>query len=164
MPKTHAMLDAPGDVPDWTLSDRLRKAREHAHADQDDLARMIGLTRATVSNYERGVTKPRRPSILAWALACGVSLQWLLEGTIQDASLSMSGSFAQSTELQPLDPEECAARDSNPEPAATELLSPDGGVDPRPGWAEAAKLLITPAAVTPLRRPRLATVTRLDAA
>jgi transcriptional regulator with XRE-family HTH domain len=35
------------------------------------------VSKNTVSNYERGFTTPRRPMLLAWAMATGVALSWL---------------------------------------------------------------------------------------
>lgn len=66
--------------PLWTVSDRLRKAREFAHLDQAELAERIGISRATVSNYERGVGAPRRPILRLWAEETGVPLEWLQQG------------------------------------------------------------------------------------
>ena len=79
-----------GVVPGWPLVYRLRRAREFAGYDQAQMAEALGVSPNTVSNYERGFTRPRRPQLMAWALVTGVSFDWL---------------------------EECAVRDSNPEPA-----------------------------------------------
>ena len=66
-----------GDVPSWSLGDRLRKAREHAHLSQAALAKTIGVARASIINYEAGRTEPNRPVLLSWALQCGVDFGWL---------------------------------------------------------------------------------------
>lgn len=66
-----------GRVPEWSLADRLRKAREAADLEQKDLAASIGITRNTVGNYEGAKVKPRRPVLIAWALATGVPLAWI---------------------------------------------------------------------------------------
>jgi transcriptional regulator with XRE-family HTH domain len=81
-----------GEIPAWTLTDRLRKAREHRHLQQAQLAAITGISERSIQNYEAGRTAPRRPQLIAWALATGVPLEWLEEP-------------------------ECAVRDSNPEPA-----------------------------------------------
>ncbi|OZF05652.1 XRE family transcriptional regulator [Rhodococcus sp. 14-2686-1-2] len=70
-----------GVVPMWTQPDKLRKAREHAELNQGELASLMGVGRATVARAEQGTTTPRRPVILAWAMATGVSLDWLMEET-----------------------------------------------------------------------------------
>ena len=81
-----------GRVPEWTIGDRLRKARESAGLDQPELAGIIGVSRKTISNAEVGRHGVRRIVVNAWSLATGVPVSWLLTG-------------------------ECAIRDSNPEPA-----------------------------------------------
>lgn len=67
-------------IPLWTLADRLRKAREHAGLDQVTLAKEIDISRATVSNYERGLVEPRKIAVRAWALRTGVPFSWLMYG------------------------------------------------------------------------------------
>lgn len=66
-----------GTRPTWTLSDRLRKAREDAGLDQEQLASASGLSRATISAAENGHRVPSRASLAMWALATGVSRSWL---------------------------------------------------------------------------------------
>jgi transcriptional regulator with XRE-family HTH domain len=66
-----------GDAPPWTLADRLRKAREHRGLDQTELADLMGVSQRSIRNYEAGRTTPRRPQLIAWAFATGVSLEWL---------------------------------------------------------------------------------------
>lgn len=66
-------------IPQWSLNDRLRKAREHAGLHQQQLADETGISRRSVTNYERGFAVPRRPVLLAWAVATGVDLDWLTE-------------------------------------------------------------------------------------
>lgn len=69
-----------GVVPDWTMSDRLRKAREFAGLSQGELAEAVDLSPRAVGNYEAGRRVPRRPAILAWSAATGVSMFWLENG------------------------------------------------------------------------------------
>jgi transcriptional regulator with XRE-family HTH domain len=68
------------DIPAWTRADRLRKAREHAGMQQQELADRIGISRNSVGNYEAGRTAPRRIVLNAWALATGVPMSWLETG------------------------------------------------------------------------------------
>ena len=70
-------LSQPGDVPAWTLADRLRKARDHAKLSQQELAGAIGISRASVSGYEAGYREPPRPVLIVWAMVCHVDLEWL---------------------------------------------------------------------------------------
>lgn len=69
-------------IPDWTLGDRLRKAREHAGMEQGELASRIGVSRNTISNYElgRGQRPPKVIVLRAWAHECGVPYEWLTDG------------------------------------------------------------------------------------
>lgn len=65
-------------IPEWSLGDRLRKAREHAGLSQTRLGAEIGVSLASVMRYETGKNIPRRPVLLLWALATGIDLNWLL--------------------------------------------------------------------------------------
>ncbi len=67
-------------VPEFQLKDRLRLAREQKHLEQADMAAELGVSRATVSNYERGVTVPGKLVINAWAVICDVDVEWLKTG------------------------------------------------------------------------------------
>lgn len=72
-----------GIRPDFTIGDRLRKARTLL-GDSMDVARfaaLIGTSKGTVTNYELERTAPERmkPIVLRqWALATGVDYGWLL--------------------------------------------------------------------------------------
>ena len=68
-----------GARPPIELRHRLRIAREYAGLDQDQLAVRMNAARSTVSNAETGRVTPRRMVVSAWALACGVSRDWLTE-------------------------------------------------------------------------------------
>jgi transcriptional regulator with XRE-family HTH domain len=74
-------LDVEGArVPQFTMADRLRKAREVAGLGQDELARELGVSRNTVGNYEAERVQPRRAVLMAWAMRTQVPLAWLLNG------------------------------------------------------------------------------------
>lgn len=64
-------------MPQWHVGDFLRKARESAGLDQAELAAALGISRATVTNYERNKVKPRRAVVMAWAMRTGVPFEWL---------------------------------------------------------------------------------------
>lgn len=81
-----------GIVPEFTMRDRLRKARETAGMDQTQFAKAIGVSRATVSNYESSDRKPREIVLRAWALATGVPVEWLKFGQ-QSAGPDSGGSL-----------------------------------------------------------------------
>jgi transcriptional regulator with XRE-family HTH domain len=69
-----------GGVPQIEVRHRLRIAREYAGLEQEELAERMGVTRSTVSNAENGHGSPRRTTINAWALACGVPASWIASG------------------------------------------------------------------------------------
>jgi DNA-binding XRE family transcriptional regulator len=70
----------PEQVPEWTLADRLIKARTQVGLSQEGLAEFFGVTRATINRYERGRNVPPGPTLKLWALRCGVPLHWLRYG------------------------------------------------------------------------------------
>lgn len=72
-----AQMTVAGTVPAWTLPDKLRKAREHAGLSQSELQSLTGISRRTIVSYEGGGRAPRRPQLVAWAVATGVPLWWL---------------------------------------------------------------------------------------
>lgn len=74
------VLTVSGVVPEWTLADRLRKARESAGLNQTRLGEVTGISRRSISSYESGEAAPRRPQLIAWAMATGVPLVWLENG------------------------------------------------------------------------------------
>lgn len=68
-----------GGIPEIQVHHRLRIAREWANLEQEELAERMGITRQSVGSAERGRTKPRKITLNAWALACGVPASWLRE-------------------------------------------------------------------------------------
>ena len=66
-----------GAEPTIELRHRLRIAREFAGLDQEQLAELMEVTRSTISNAETGTVEPRRATVNAWALACGVRVSWI---------------------------------------------------------------------------------------
>ncbi|WP_130866646.1 helix-turn-helix domain-containing protein [Acidipropionibacterium timonense] len=91
-------------VPVWTQADRLRKAREFAGLDQTELADAMGVSRASISASERGLSQPRRLTVRAWAMACGVPASWLETGQAPHPEDEGPGGLR-------------ARRDSNPQPS-----------------------------------------------
>lgn len=74
-------IPTPGPIiPTFTMGDRLRKAREVTGLGASEFADVIGVSRNTVTNYERDHVKPRRVVLNAWALRTGVPLSWLETG------------------------------------------------------------------------------------
>lgn len=71
-------------IPQWSLADRLAKARHHAGLDQQQLADKLEMSLKSISRYECGSTNPKRAIVLGWALACGVDPEWLVRGDQPD--------------------------------------------------------------------------------
>ena len=69
-----------GADPQWTMADRLKKARLLTGLEQEPFADLVGMVRGTVSNYETGKTKPRRIYLEKIAEVTGVTVHWLLTG------------------------------------------------------------------------------------
>lgn len=67
-------------VPRFHAGDRLWKARERTGLDQSAFAQLLGISRGSVSNYERSTTPPKPIVLKAWAEATGVPLEWLAFG------------------------------------------------------------------------------------
>lgn len=67
-------------TPEFQLKDRLRLARELKNLEQIEIAAELGISRATVSNYERGATMPGKLVVNAWAVVCDVDVEWLKTG------------------------------------------------------------------------------------
>ncbi|MGH1977486.1 helix-turn-helix domain-containing protein [Rothia sp. L_38] len=95
-----------GNVPSWSLEDRLRKAREWAGMNQTELADALGVSRVHIGRLETGKVVIKRPMLMAWALASGVDFQWLETGHEKSPSPEGEGLSM-----------ECARRDSNPQPS-----------------------------------------------
>lgn len=72
-----------GRIPASRLRYRLLQAREEAELDQGQLSEIIGVSRTSISAAETGKTKPRRSTLILWAMATGVNLDWLLTGQTQ---------------------------------------------------------------------------------
>lgn len=84
---THMTTQAtpsPASIPTFSIGDRCKKAREHAGLDQDQLARITGLSRQTISNYERDKTSQKLASLNLIALATGVDRNWIATGVPSD--------------------------------------------------------------------------------
>lgn len=62
------------------LKDRLKQARKHAKLSQVELAEKVGITQASVSEIERGLTRTSS-HLLKIAMVCGVNPTWLLDGS-----------------------------------------------------------------------------------
>lgn len=67
-------------VPEWSFTDKLRKARESVDLTQQQLADAIGVTKQTISRAERGEGITHR-TLMQWAAATNVPVEWINEGS-----------------------------------------------------------------------------------
>jgi transcriptional regulator with XRE-family HTH domain len=65
---------------EWTLGERLAKARRHAGLNQDEMAEKFGVSHATIAKWEVNKGQPRNfmDRIHQWSEITGVSETWLL--------------------------------------------------------------------------------------
>jgi transcriptional regulator with XRE-family HTH domain len=64
-------------APEFTIGDRLRKAREMAGFDKLQFAEELGIHRDTIARYEAGTAGYKKMVLMAWASATGVELDWI---------------------------------------------------------------------------------------
>jgi len=64
-------------VPEFTLGDRLAKARSIVDLTAAQMAHRLGVSRNTITNYEKGHTSPNRAVLLAYESITGVPVWWL---------------------------------------------------------------------------------------
>lgn len=90
-----------GQVPNWTLADRVRKAREFAGLKQQGLADSVGMARTSLARIEQGKSIPRRTTLIAIAFATGVSLDWLENGETPAGPEPSGGDVVRHQGLEP---------------------------------------------------------------
>lgn len=107
-------IETTGNVPEFDLADRMRKSLRHADLGVQGMADYLDVTRGTVGNWINGRIHPSTQTLRLWALRTGVPFKWLETGETPTGNDPDGG-------------EECAIRDSNPEP--TDMGKPAGGAD-----------------------------------
>jgi len=71
----------PGFVPDPEIVKRLRAARVLTGLDQTAFAKLTGISRSIISQYETGAnTDYKWPNMIAWAYCSPVTLEWIWTG------------------------------------------------------------------------------------
>ncbi len=73
------------------FSGRVKKARVNRGITQTDLAKLIGVSRVMVANYESGKSEPKDSVMNALSAALGVSIKWLETGDKSSESHIVSG-------------------------------------------------------------------------
>ncbi len=71
-----------GEVPRFTVAERIVLARTVAGLEQREVAELVGISRTTLAGYEnRNWPRARKvPFLRAIARACGVDEAWLMDG------------------------------------------------------------------------------------
>jgi transcriptional regulator with XRE-family HTH domain len=65
---------------EWTLGDRLRKARQAAGVTPSEMAAYLGVERSMISRYQNDRSTPRVGYLRLWSMRTGVDLDWLRYG------------------------------------------------------------------------------------
>lgn len=71
------MAETTTQVIEWTLGERLAKARRLKGWNQTELAQNLGIGRRSISRYEDDIAVPSRAVLIAWAEVTGVPFGWL---------------------------------------------------------------------------------------
>lgn len=68
-----------GQVPEWTLGWRMKRALAHAGMTAEEMADELGYATKTMSRWTNDKGAPPRSVILKrWAMKCGVPYAWLI--------------------------------------------------------------------------------------
>lgn len=67
-----------------SVASRLREAREASGLSQGQVAKKMALHRPTISEIEAGRRKVSAEELSAFAVIYGVSVQWLVNGAVDD--------------------------------------------------------------------------------
>lgn len=72
------------------VADRIKALREEKSLTQSELARQLGITRASVNAWEMGISVPSTQYVVELAGIFGVSTDYLLD-VAQSASINVAG-------------------------------------------------------------------------
>lgn len=67
-------------VPQWDLTDRLRKSLQHAGLTPQEMAAYLGVSRNSVWNWLGGRNQASPQTVRLWAMRTGVPYEWLRDG------------------------------------------------------------------------------------
>jgi transcriptional regulator with XRE-family HTH domain len=71
----------PGEKPKGLrIGDRLRALRTQCRLSQKEVADLMGMSPATVSDYETGISEPRADFMTRFALEFNTTVEWLVTG------------------------------------------------------------------------------------
>ncbi|PAV08855.1 XRE family transcriptional regulator [Arsenophonus sp. ENCA] len=68
--------------------ERIRQARNNNKMTQESLGKRIGVSKATISQWESGTTEPNGKNLVSLAKALGVTIEWLLDGNEKNAEVN----------------------------------------------------------------------------
>ncbi|MGF7124994.1 helix-turn-helix domain-containing protein [Rhodococcus sp. BE178] len=71
-----------GVIPEFDLTDRMRKALRHRGETAIGIAEFLGVTRDAVGRWLNGTRKPSVQTLRLWALHTGVDYRWLSTGEV----------------------------------------------------------------------------------
>ena len=63
----------------------MRLALDHAGVSIEEMADVLGVTRQTVGRWLHGHGNPKAGNLRLWAIRCGVSFRWLVDGVTPGA-------------------------------------------------------------------------------
>lgn len=75
-------------IPEFTVADRLAKARQVTGMTQAEFATELGLVLKTYQRFERGEKDIPRALLIGAAITAGVSTTWLLTGIAVDETVT----------------------------------------------------------------------------
>src|SRR5258708_36738884 len=75
-------LEPAGDVPDWDIADRMRKALRTADIGVGEMADYLGVSRTSVRNWINGRLEPSFQTVRLWSIRTGVDLEGVLGRTL----------------------------------------------------------------------------------
>ncbi len=74
-------------IPEVLVGDRMRIALRHADMTAGQMAEYLDVGRNTVSTWMNGHIKPKRQTMILWAMRTGVPLEWLETGVVRHQGL-----------------------------------------------------------------------------
>ena len=63
-----------------TPGERMTRSRLWLGLEQKDMAELLGVSRNTIGNWERGITDPPLSAVMKWAQFTGRSMDWISFG------------------------------------------------------------------------------------
>ena len=84
------------------MSDRIRHARKKTGLRQADLAKILGISTASVGQYEVGSANPSVEKLIKISEACKVSVDWLTKGIDLKSKSADQGAFGEQVESRML--------------------------------------------------------------